>query len=441
MSGLLQTCATRAADPSLSKLESTGAVEIYHPASRTLPFLVFHAYPAAPDATASGVLLGVVLDACFIVARNRAGQLLRFAAPNEQLTDDHSDVDALLEKGEYIFVVTEGGWDENYPLCQDFAAWTPPGSIPTRWNGPPATLTEPPASAASQVSLAVKLADGACIMTGAETATCASHLVPKSEDQWFKQHHNTVKIYGGDGSRDLNRPCNQVTLRADLIAQGLDQGIFLFAPHGPHVVAVFLGRMGPDLAYLYHLKEVRMPTRIIRGYLFVRFAWNVFKSQAPDLANIARAIGNEMAGFSDVGGKRKGQASFQGHTPKKANTGAGGGSGGGNEGDLGGSIGGGGGDVGGAHDGDGEESLPTEDDENGPRTGEGESAPVTDDVKAMLAVYDAQDAALQASPYLTVGDVAAGRYPGFSKVKRLEHEYRLANPQVSAVGNATRMGR
>ncbi|KAJ7441853.1 hypothetical protein B0H11DRAFT_2251921 [Mycena galericulata] len=77
-------------------------------------------------------------------------------------------------------------------------------------------------------------------------------------------------------------------------------------------------------------------------------------------------------------------------------------------------------------------------DESGPQTEDKESGPV--DTKDVFAVLEAQDAALQASlssacPYLTVGDVAAGRYPGFSKVRRLVHEYRLANSQISAVGN------
>lgn len=148
-------------------------------------------------------------------------------------------------------------------------------------------------------------------------------------------------------------PCNQASLRADLNSQGLEQGLFLFAPHGPHVVTVFLGRMGHDLAYMYHLKQVRMPMRVIRGYLFLRFAWNFFKSQGPDLASIA----DDMADPPDVGGKRKGRASPQGRILKKAKTSAG------NEEDVGVSSGGGGGEIGDSDDSDDESGPLTEDDE------------------------------------------------------------------------------
>lgn len=143
-----------------------------------------------------------------------------------------------------------------------------------------------------------------------------------------------------------------------------------------------------SLAYLHHLKEVRMPTRITRRYLFIRFACNSFKSRAPALMNVAHdseltniAIGN--------GGKRKLRDPVLGRIPKNAKTDAGGSSGGKNEGKS--YSTGRRGDDGS----DGEKSLSTENDEGGPRTEDEESDPVIDDAEALLAAFDAQNAALQ----------------------------------------------
>ncbi|KAJ6628518.1 hypothetical protein B0H10DRAFT_1777776, partial [Mycena sp. CBHHK59/15] len=112
-------------------------------------------------------------------------------------------------------------------------------------------------------------------------------------------------------------------------------------------------------------------------------------------------------------------------------------------------------DVEGADDGEGEGegSLPTEDDVSAPQTEDDnqaqlavpDAADVHDD-EAQLVVFEALDkaltceyclshltdsrASLSACSYLTVDDVEAGRYPGFSKIKRLELDYRREHPQV-----------
>ncbi|KAJ6608963.1 hypothetical protein B0H10DRAFT_511790 [Mycena sp. CBHHK59/15] len=273
-----------------------------------------------------------------------------------------------------------------------------------------------------------------CVVTGATTALQASHLVPKSAETWFHSNHRLLKGYGGESSFDLHSPRNELSLRSDLNSPGLDQGLFLFAPYADRIVAVFVRHAGGDLAYMYHLQEINMPPRIVHGYLFIRFAWNVFKFLAHGLTSSKR---KEADGAVDspskkskkdvgFGSRGSGGASNRG----EVGPGGGGSDGTSNPGDVGGSRGSGGGgdqeDLGGAEDGDGEDSLPTQDEESGPGT----------DDEAELAVYESQDAALQACASLTVDDVQAGRYPGFSKFKRLAHEYRLAHPEVSAVRSA-----
>jgi hypothetical protein len=44
----------------------------------------------------------------------------------------------------------------------------------------------------TDVSVAVKFEDKACIVTGATTALQASHLVPKSETNWVRSENAVV---------------------------------------------------------------------------------------------------------------------------------------------------------------------------------------------------------------------------------------------------------
>ncbi|KAJ6557269.1 hypothetical protein DFH09DRAFT_1317411 [Mycena vulgaris] len=407
---LIPPSAPRQADPALPELETTDTVDIYHPAVREgRPILAFQAYPSAPGRDDFGVLLGVVLDGCYVVSGNKQGHLRRFDSPNEPVTANDSDPDALLVQGEYIFVVgTEEPYDEDYPLCPSFPHWIPPVDIPAHWKGPVVALATLSSINAPDVSVAVKTQDGVCIMTGAATGLESSHLVPKSESDWFEKHYRVLKKYEGTGAMDLDSPLNAVALRVDLNG-GPDQGHFVFAPFGQCILSVFLQSTGRDLTHMYHLKEVRMPARIRRGFLFVRFAWNVFKFSAPGLAAAAAAIDARTAGGGSL--KRKGADEAGGHAKKTKMNGDGSWE-----------------DVACADDSDDEDSLPTEDCGAGKR----EDVGGADEEEADLAMYEAQDAALTACGYLTVDDVAAGRYPGFSRIKRLALDYRRAHPEVSA---------
>ncbi|KAF7341084.1 hypothetical protein MSAN_02094500 [Mycena sanguinolenta] len=402
----------------LPLLDTNSLVGIYHPkVDSGPPILRFRAFPSKPDSGVVGVPLGVVLDACFVVAGNQPGELHLCAPPHERVAGDESDPDGLLVPGMYHFVVVQagGGLDYNYHLCESFAAWAPPVEIPTRWLGGEAVRAPPPPNI-SDISAAVK-SDDEC---------------PKPQRNGFFFHYRVLMGYGGDPDEDLNSVRNQVTLRADLNGQGIDQGLFLFAPYADRVVAVFAKTMGQDLAHEYHLRAVDFPTRIRRGYLFIRFAWNVFKFLSPGLAAAAAAIRSPEK-RPDGGGflkrKRTDDTGSRSKKSKKGGTGSGGAR---KQEDVGGTDngGGGGGDGGAEEDiggtGDGEGSLLTEDRESAPKT--------EDEDEAQLAVFETLDAALKTRP-LTVDDLEAGRYPGFARIKRLEREYRRAHPQVSTVGD------
>ncbi|KAJ7431974.1 hypothetical protein B0H11DRAFT_2209901 [Mycena galericulata] len=425
MSSVLPAITARPLKTPLPLLDTNSAVDIYHPNVHSgPPILQFCAFPSEPDSSVVGVPLGVVLDVCFVVAGNQKGELHLYVPLQERVVGGESDLDGLLVPGMYCFVVVQagGGLDFNYPLCGSFSAWTPPVKIPTRWlGGEAAHATTVPDI--SDISAAVELDDKVCIMTGAATGIRASHIVPKAEAEWFLFHYGVLTGYGGDPAEDLNSVRNEVMLRTDLNGQALNQGHFLFAPYANRVVAVFAKTKAQDLAHAYHLRAVNFPARIRRGYLSIRFAWNVLNFLTPGLA-VAAATIRPSEERPDSGGflKRK-CADSPGSESKKFKKGGGTG----NRQGVGGSRGDGfEEDVRGADDSFGERSLLAE---------EGESAQKTeDDDEAQLAVFEILDEALKTRP-LTMDDEQAGRYPGFARIKRLEHEYRRAHPEVSAVGS------
>lgn len=109
-----QTCPQKTIQPS----DTCGSVLIFHPKLPDgPPFLKFEAFTSKPDGNAlGGVPLGFVFDTCYVVARNKKGQLRRCAQPLELVEDsddpndpDDSNKDKLLMPGEYLFIVVEDG--------------------------------------------------------------------------------------------------------------------------------------------------------------------------------------------------------------------------------------------------------------------------------------------------------------------------------------------
>ncbi|KAJ7137837.1 hypothetical protein C8R44DRAFT_766321 [Mycena epipterygia] len=408
------------------------SVDVFHPmVLGNLPMLQFSVFKT------NGFPLGVVLDACCAVACNKQGELYQKDSPDTLVASCTDESDMMLPSGSYIFKLIHGAATTSYPLYASFAVWKPPTLVPVRWQGD--VVSAPPLhSGASDASTAVKVDDEACIMTGAVTGTNASYMVPRSEAKWFQSHYSTLKIWGADTAHDLNAPCNLVTLRSDLSLPGTDAGIFLFAPYAGGVVAVFPRNRGGDLAEKHHLQRVRLSDRVRRGYLYIQFVWNIFNFSAPGLSTAAAAIQQHLQPPSAKRPPtRDGGLNRDPKRPKSDTSNDG--SGGGSQKHAGGS---------GSHkyvgdDSQRDSSLSTvEDGENAPQT---EDVPMYDAKDAMLKddacetlllAYDAQDAMLKArGGSLTVHDIQAGRYPGFSKARRLAHDYVQRNPHVSAVAN------
>lgn len=189
---------------------------------------------------------------------------------------------------------------------------------------------------------------------------------------------------------------NEVTLRADLDGQGLDQALFFFVPYADSTIAVFVNNMAPDLASRHHFRKTRFPTRIRRGYLFVHFAWNVFKLWGPRLEQTVKSMG------SGGGNLKRKRSVDTDDGPKKGRKDAGGsGPGGWSRGDGGpggGSRGGIGPGGSSKSDGGGRRGGGKQEDVEGPIEDAG--ALETDD-EAQLTVYELQDAAVTSEYHLS----------------------------------------
>jgi hypothetical protein len=91
-------------------LRATSSVNIYHPkVSYGVPVLRFSAFPSAPGSNVVGVPLGLVLDACFIVAGNQRGMLRLYGNLQVFVSSADSDPAVLLGPVIYEFVVVLAG--------------------------------------------------------------------------------------------------------------------------------------------------------------------------------------------------------------------------------------------------------------------------------------------------------------------------------------------
>ncbi|KAJ7639281.1 hypothetical protein FB45DRAFT_1024015 [Roridomyces roridus] len=355
---LLSTVTPREQEAQWPKLSTRSAIRIYHPVQhgQGTPIFTFPVFPSSPDHSAViGLPLGLILDACSVVAMNKRGELQATVAPNARIGGADDDPDCLLAPGEYQFIVAEGGaLDYTYHLCE-----APDLTHVSDAGVPDAVITE----------------DKSCVVTGAISFLQASPLVPLStlSSGWCESNYNLLSVYGSEPPERINSVQNQVTLCGDLAQALHDEG--------------FAG----DLAFHYHMRVVNFPERIRRGYLFIRFAYNIFKFYAKkdQLAGVAAKLPRRSLKRTHAE-----TASDDERSSKKSKT---------------------------------DKSCQSEE-------GEDECTILTaDEPEAMLAIHEEVDAKLQEQPYLTADDIEAGHYPGYSRFKRLELEYKRANPQVSAV--------
>ncbi|KAF8147312.1 hypothetical protein K438DRAFT_1944184 [Mycena galopus ATCC 62051] len=366
-------------------------VHIFHPFLPDSPILEFYAYPEQ-ETQAVGVPIGSVLDACIIVAMNRSGELQRNTAPYERVAGPDSDPDTLLVPGMYRFIIVENGqFDLTYPIHQSFEDWIPPVMLPNRWMGNQPAADDANLPDLTDVNGAVKADDKKCILTGATTALDASNLIPHKYKDWVIANFMKIEAYGGSASADVDSARNEIALRGDLNQDVFDRGLFVLVPYADQIISLFVLNSGRDLAQLYHLRAVDFPSRVLRGYLYLRYGWSVI--------NFLLIPGSAKALMKKIQDPETAKGPKDKLKRKRVGRGQGGGrnhSAGSNE----------------------ENSVMTPEEIDEQR----------------LINFKMWDESLKGRP-LTRDDDEAGRYVGFSSIKETAMKYRRAHPEISAVGS------
>ncbi|KAJ7670202.1 hypothetical protein B0H17DRAFT_1141924 [Mycena rosella] len=289
------------------------------------------------------------------------------------------------------------------------------------------------ALSASTYSTAVKRDDGQCTITGDWSRLQNSHLVPEAEEPWVHcglpfetviTHlaHKYVcqwSVRGMSGltsnPQGIKSPPNCLAMRADLDGQGMDHGHFVFTPYAGKADCVCLTNGMPDFAADYHLRAVKIPTRINPMNTYARFAWGLFRA-APNLfRELAKRRDHCGANFLD---------NFRRYTPgKRPHTKS-------NRDEQKSNAAGG-------------HNKQAQEDQASMLTDDDGSLQESSDETRPLAMYALTDRDLEAAEGLDA-DLATGRplaryeeavgiYPGFSKAMRLKQEYLQQHPEVSAV--------
>ncbi|KAK2459281.1 hypothetical protein APHAL10511_008702 [Amanita phalloides] len=224
-----------------------------------------------------GAHLGLILDACEIIANNEPG----FLGTSKDRTSEilSHDGDLVLSRGNYYYHLEN---TLNYPIVTKFDAWTPPSELPQHWldvtidsNGSTNNLTEPISTSWTVISQKVKDTDVYCAMTRDSSRLNACHLVPKASVRWFMGHR--VYLHFDYPAPNINNPQNIITLRTDLKGLGLDQGHSAFVPIKGRLSVYFITKGLPDLVLEFHCRRINLPVRTSLECLYYRFAWSVFE--------------------------------------------------------------------------------------------------------------------------------------------------------------------
>ncbi|KAF8214968.1 hypothetical protein K438DRAFT_1800529 [Mycena galopus ATCC 62051] len=275
----------------------------------------------------------------------------------------------------------------------------------------------------STFSMAVKGADGRCAITGDISRLESCHLVPKDEDEWWTLKGMNALTNNLEG---VSAPANCLALRADLNSVGMDGGHFVFAPYNGTAVCVFLRRELADFAVEHHLRVVTIPPRIHKMNVYARFAWGLFQAFQKVLNLLSRDesfVTIQEPDFSSVTTPSKRKRN------KPATREPGSNADGGNQ-------------MQHHNQGNVEEGPQLTDDDDDGSHEEMDENPALEPPLALyswterdIKIAERLDANLHCRP-LARYEEEAGMYPGYSKVIRLQQEYRKQHPEVSAVWRA-----
>ncbi|KAJ7230381.1 hypothetical protein GGX14DRAFT_583025 [Mycena pura] len=372
--------------------------------------MVLAAY-AAPSGNC-GVPFFVVLWACRILANNKDGTLRVLDADVDLDTPARDTI--LLQPGDYAYRVPG---EVHYAICTTFHAWAPPKfeDMPDPWrNGTMRSGVLFPDSTDSSVGDVVKGADGKCVVTGDFSRRESCDLVPKAETPWWTYHSMNAKTHNAEG---INSTANCLTMRADLIAAGMDKGNFVFVPYDGKAACLCIRKAVADFAVEYHLRAIDMPQRIHPLNVYVRFAWGIFKASARTLRGFASdrssvtvrepnlsefALLKRRRAADDDAGREEQEGNADGGDDKEQGI---------------------------------DDAVLSGADECFSDAASEPSLNLCVWSERDLEVAERLDAALADRP-LAPYEAALGIYPGYSKMLRLQQEYRKQHPEVFTVRSA-----
>ncbi|KAF8213705.1 hypothetical protein K438DRAFT_1957061 [Mycena galopus ATCC 62051] len=278
----------------------------------------------------------------------------------------------------------------------------------------------------SNLSRDVKKTDGRCAVTGDRSRLNASHLIPQAESAWFEHHRLAADEL--DGGISVNNAHNVITLRADLDKPTFDEGHFVLFPYQGNVVVIFMTQGTRDLAQDFHFSAAEIPFRIFADYLYVRFAWNIFKiarrwlrayENDAEVAKVAVPAALQPKPTQSPQDKKRrceGPGGLEDAADGQNSHVAEGGSGERSD------------------DAAEDSASGADEDASSLQTDGGHGLDVYRLTDADVARAEAKDAELQRRSRVILEDDPC--YPGYSKALRLAHEYRRQHPEVSAVRTA-----
>ncbi|KAI0787494.1 hypothetical protein C8Q74DRAFT_1446188 [Fomes fomentarius] len=255
--------------PSSDDIQFRGNVEVLHPGYGQTLFSL-----PAFDCVAGrfGVNRSIVEDSCRIITNNEDG----FLAIDREGNVPVSNVDPLLERGQYYYHLVKSPGSTKYLVVADFASWVFPKTPPTHWSRV-RTVDESAARlawarSAAAMSVAVKNLDGCCIVTKYSSLTENAHLVPQNQSDWFTA--NDMDQFSIAASADIDDVANGVTLRSDVHAC-IDQHSFVFYPTDQGRYVAYVVGYQLDYAKLFHRRLVAMHPRVAIQFLYARFAYTI----------------------------------------------------------------------------------------------------------------------------------------------------------------------
>ncbi|KAJ7047053.1 hypothetical protein C8F04DRAFT_1062577 [Mycena alexandri] len=235
----------------------------------------------------------LVLEIAQILTGNTTGVFVRQGGSGALLPQPKDVADNFLRAeltntvlpGSYYFFVAEtkpGGaisYKDDYKLTADFRHWKMPAELPAWWKLKRSTDTTDTVVYTNtrtwdKVADYVKLTDGRCLVTGAETHLHASYLLPHAEKDWLAANLHHLKPLVGN--EIIDAPPNLITLRADLNSHSFDKGEFVIVPCNEEPTLYVIRGNSSDIVAA-HGAVVTLPERVLEALMYARLALNVFE--------------------------------------------------------------------------------------------------------------------------------------------------------------------